>query len=246
MTNPLVRKLRQHGPVSEAEAEALTQAISGVVEVAADKELIHDGARPKDSLLILEGFGCRYKLLEDGRRQIMSFSIAGDVFDLETLVLGKADHSMSTLSPCKIASLPHAKLNEIIEAHPSLARLLWRSTLVDAAVFRAWVTNIGQRTAYERVAHVLCELLIRLKAVGAAADGTFEMPITQHELADALGLSSVHINRVLQQLRKEELITLSGGTLSIPELEALERAALFDPEYLHFTRATQEAVSLNL
>ncbi len=187
MSNPLVRKLEQFGSLSAEEERVLTDATSNVQEVRADEDLVHEGDRPTESVLILEGFACRYKVLADGRRQIMGFEIAGDLCDINSFLLGESDHSIGTLTPCKIARVPHQALREITERHPRLARLLWRSTMVDAAIFRAWMTNIGQRSAYERISHLFCETLLRLKAVGLAVEGSFEMPTTQEELGTRSG-----------------------------------------------------------
>jgi len=176
-----------------------------------------------------EGFLCRYKTIEDGRRQIVSFHIPGDIVDLNSLLLGRMDHSVGTLTPVKIASIPHATLLEWMRSHPHLGRLLWRDTLIDASIFREWVLNIGRRSATERIAHLLCETVTRLRAVGLDCD----LPITQARLADATGLSTVHVNRTVQDLQGDGLIELSGQNVTTLDWERLKRTAGFDPGYLH-------------
>lgn len=179
--------------------------------------------------MVLEGFPCRYKTLEDGRRQIVSFLLPGDICDARMFILKQMDHSIGTLSPAKLAEIPGELFLELTDRSPRIAR--------------EWTRNVGQRTAYERMAHLLCEFLIRPRIVGlvnGTGTGTgCEPPITQTEFADALGMSTVHTNRTLQELRSAGLITLKGKMLAIPDLDALQDAALFNPNYLHFDRSGQ-------
>lgn len=182
---------------------------------------------------------CRYRTMHDGQRQIMSFHFPGDILDLSSLLLGKLDHGIGTLTPVEVAPIAHATLLGWIEQHPGLGRTLWRDTLVDAAVFREWVVNIGRRPALARTAHLLCELVTRLRAVGLE-DQAFSLPVTAVELADSTGLSVVHVNRVLQELRAKRLVESRGGTLAVLDWDGLRRAAGFDPDYLH-QRAMPEA-----
>lgn len=233
MLDHLLRGLEQFGPLTPAEKQVLTEATGEVREVRADRDLVHEGDHPTNCIVIFEGFAARYKMLSDGRRQIIAFEIAGDLCDLNSFLLGESDHSITTLTPCKIANIPHRAIREITEGHPRLARLLWRRTMIDAAIFHAWVTNIGQRSARGRIAHLLCETLLRLEAAGLAVDGSFELPITQAELGDALGLTAVHVNRTLQDLRREGLVAIQGGKVTIREWQALKKTADFNPSYLH-------------
>jgi CRP-like cAMP-binding protein len=232
MANPLIRNLEQFGALSHAEKAALQAATGMVRDFAPDQDLVRDGDRPRDCKLILEGVACGYKLLGDGRRQIISFHIAGDFIDLQGLLMGAMDHSIGSLTPGRMAVVSHATMLDLTETSPRIARALWRTTLLDAAVFRQWIVGLGRRSAYARIAHLLCELCVRLKAVGLSQDGSYDLPVTQAELADALGLSTVHVNRTLQALRRHSLIMLRGGKLTIADWEGLKAAGEFDPHYL--------------
>jgi CRP-like cAMP-binding protein len=233
MLNVLKRKLSHIGPLSEEEQQVVAKATSRVRTIAARQDIVREGEEGlADCNLVLEGFAFRYKVLPGGRRQILSFQIAGDFCDIQSFVLRRMDHSIGTLTPCKLAVIPHGTIRTITESYPRIARALWRETLVDAAVYREWMASIGRRSAYQRIAHLLCEVSTRLKAVGLGRDGSYELPIIQADLADSLGLSIVHVNRTLQQLRAEGLITLRASTLFIHDRSRLENAGGFDPSYL--------------
>jgi CRP-like cAMP-binding protein len=184
----------------------------------------------------VDGFAYRYNLTDEGKRQILSFHISGDIPDLQSLHLEVMDHSLATLGPSRLAFIRHADLLSLMHSHPRLGHLLWRDTLIDAAVFRQWMVGLGRRDAHGRIAHLLCELLVRLRAVELVEDHAFELPVTQAELSDALGITTVHVNRVLQDLRGENLITLRGGSLKVLDWEGLQRAGEFDPTYLHLAK----------
>jgi CRP-like cAMP-binding protein len=233
VTHPLVRKLELFAPLSDEERRVLEKAPWRIREYGADADVISEGDRPSESTLLLEGFGCRYKLLPDGRRQITSFQIAGDFVDLHSFLLKQMDHAVATLTPCRVGLLSHEVLKDICERYPRLARALWWDTVVDGSIFRQWMVGIGRRTALGRIAHLLCELHARLHAVGLSEAGSYAFPVTQTELGDALGLSTVHVNRVLQELRGKGLISLRGGTLAIHDSAALQEVASFDPAYLY-------------
>jgi CRP-like cAMP-binding protein len=237
----LIRKLERFARLSADDRRAL-ERVAGerVRQLGPREDIIHEGDLPRHVNLILDGHACRYKVLEDGRRQIMAFFVPGDLCDLRVFVLGRMDHSIGTLSPVRLAEIPHDAIMELTDNHPRVTRALWWSALVDAATSREWTVNVGQRTAVERMAHLLCELFVRLRAVGLTRGDACELPMTQPELADALGLSAVHTNRVLQELRADGLIALRNGTLTVPDLEALQAVALFDPNYLHLDHEGQE------
>jgi CRP-like cAMP-binding protein len=182
---------------------------------------------------VLEGFAYRYKQTESGERQIFSFHIPGDIPDLQSLHLKVLDISISTVSQCRVGFITHQDLWHLCMRYPRIAAAFWRETLIEGAIFREWVVNIGRREAYPRMAHIFCELLVRLRAVGLAEDYACDLPITQGEFADALGVTSVHINRVLQEMRADGLIELNGERLNIPDWEKLKKAGDFDPTYLH-------------
>lgn len=231
--SPLIRKLERLTDLSDDEKQALTMLPLTVRALEADQDIVRDKDRPSQCCLLLEGFACRYKLLDDGRRQILSFHIPGDIPDLRSLHLPVMDHSIGTLVPCQVAFIPHQSLHDLLLHHPRLAQAFWRDTLIDAAIFCEWMVGLGRRRAQVRVAHLLCELLVRLRAVGLTDDHAYKLPVTQAEIADALGLTGVHVNRNLQELRGKRLITLRGRALSVQDWEGLQRVGEFDPTYLY-------------
>ena len=199
----------------------------------ADEDLVLDGDRPTDSNLLLKGMTCRNNVTPSGKRQIFSFHIAGDIFDAQSFLLQKMDHTVTALTPCTVALIPHSKMVEITERYPRIARAIWKDTLVDAAVFREWILNVGRRDAKQRLAHVMCELYVRHDVVGLAEGWSIPFPITQQDLGDATGLSGVHVNRTLMEIRAEGLITLTKSRLDIHDWARLKAAGEFDPDYLH-------------
>ena len=225
--------MEQLGAVSAEEKRLIGTANFVTQQIEDDQDLIREGDRPLYCPLLLEGFACRYKTLENGQRQIMAFHVPTDLCDLPSLILKKIDYSVGTLTPAKIALVPHATILGWTKAHPNLGHLLWRATLIDASASREWVVNVGRRTAYQRTAHLLCELMLQMRSAGLAQDLVCDMPLTQVELADALGLTPVHVNRTLQWLRSENLVEFGGGTLTVRNWRELKRAAGFDAAYLH-------------
>jgi CRP-like cAMP-binding protein len=239
--NPFVRKLEYGAELSDADRRILEEAVSDVREIGPRQDLIGEGDRPENVHLIVEGWACRYKLLPDGGRQIMAYLLPGDFCDLHVAILGEMDHSIATISPCKVAYIPDQIIRELISKHETINRALWWATLVDEGTLREWLTTMGRRPADKQLAHLLCELLLRLQAVGLADKNSIEFPITQEELADTLGMSPVHVNRMLQQLRADELITLDNRRLTIPDLRRLQAFAGFDPNYLHLNKRKNAA-----
>lgn len=239
VTSALIRKLEQFGTLSEQEKLAVEGAALAIRRIEGDRDLVREGDRPAHCPLLLDGFACRYKTLENGQRQIMAFHVPSDLCDLTSLLLGKLDYSIGTLTPASVVLIPHATLLGWANGMPGLNQLLWRATLVDAAMAREWMVNVGRRTAYQRTAHLLCELALRMRLAGLAQGPACDMPLTQMELADALGLTSVHVNRTLQWLRSEGLIEFGGGTLTVWNWGELKRAAGFDPTYLHQSAAIE-------
>ena len=201
--------------------------------VEGDQDLVREGDRPSHSPLLIEGFACRYKTLENGQRQIMAFHVPTEICDLASVLLKRMDYSIGTLTPATVALIPHATILGWAKSHPGLGRILWRATLVDASVSREWIVNVGRRTAYQRTAHLLCELMLQMRSAGLAHGLACDMPLTQVVLADALGLTPVHVNRTLQWLRGEGLVEFGGGVLTVRNWRELKRAAGFDPTYLH-------------
>jgi CRP-like cAMP-binding protein len=236
MTNVLVQKLSLRDQLPTEERRMLERVAVRVREVARDQDIIHDGQRVTESTLLLDGMAARYKMLGGGRRQISALHIPGDFVDLHSFLLKILDHGVIALTACTIAQVPHETLREITETSPHLTRMLWLSTLIDAAIHREWITNMGRRAALERTAHLLCELYKRLEAIGRADGWSFRLPLTQAELGDALGLSLVHVNRVVQALRTQNLVTWEGRVLTILDWERLCTMAEFDSTYLHLNR----------
>jgi CRP-like cAMP-binding protein len=227
----LVRKLEQFTSLSESEKRVLQTAPTSVRAIAGRSDLVAEGDCPTDISLLSEGFACRYKLLGDGRRQITAFLIPGDICDLRAFLLGRMDHGVAALSRCQVSHIAHAKLSEIIEKYPRIGFGLWRDTMLDGAIYRQWLTNVGRRSAYQRLAHLLCEVWWRLQAVGRTRGDSYELPVTQTDIGDAMGLSVVHVNRTLQQLRADGLISLRSNVVVL-NWGQLQEAGEFDPTYL--------------
>jgi CRP-like cAMP-binding protein len=176
-----------------------------------------------------------------GKRQISAFHIAGDIPDLQSLHLEVLDVSIATVTPCKLAFIQHATLLRLCEAFPRITAAFWRETLIEAAVSREWVANVGQRRAPARIAHVLCEFFLRMRAVGLTEDHACQFPINQAQLGDATGMSAVHVNRSLQELRAAGLISLKGHSLKILDWAELKAQGDFEPSYLHMERRQDAA-----
>ncbi|HEX8571847.1 MAG TPA: Crp/Fnr family transcriptional regulator [Allosphingosinicella sp.] len=229
---PLLAKLETASPLPDDDRAALIALCRDPHDLGARRNVIREGERPDHVHLMVEGWAARYKLLPDGSRQITAFLIPGDFCDLHVTILGQMDHSIATLTRSRVAYIPRATMDEVTD-RPRLARAFWWATLVDEAVLRAWIVNIGRRDAFEAIGHLMCELYVRMKNVGLADGHCFELPLTQEELADALGLTPVHVNRVLQRMRSDELISLKAGLLTIHDYRRLEKASGFNANYLH-------------
>lgn len=234
MQNPLIRKLEQFTRLSVEDKRVLADAAGHSIRRLRPREdIVREGARPQAVSLFLDGWACRYKTLDDGRRQITSFFIPGDLCDVDLCVMREMDHSVGTLTAVTVAAISRDFLQEITERHHRLKHALCWAMLVNAATQREWILSLGQRSALERMAHLLCELFVRLRGVGLTNGVSCELPVTQAEFADAMGLSPVHVNRTLQELRGAGLVVLKGRVLTIPDLAALQRAGLFNDNYLH-------------
>lgn len=214
-------------------------AQKNVREVAARRDLIREGDRPRAVSLMLEGWGCRYKQLPDGRRQILSFILPGELSDPNIFILREMDHGIGAVTRLRYAEIAPADFEELMARSPRLTQALWWNELVNAAVAREWIANVGQRTAYERIAHLICELFLRLRQAGLTEGNGCHFPLTQADLAEATGLTPVHVNRTLQDLRRDGLIELQGRRLTIPNLNGLKQAGLFNDNYLHMGERTE-------
>jgi CRP-like cAMP-binding protein len=234
--SPLVRKLESIFTLMDDERQALLNLPMQVVVIKEGQDIVRAGDSPSRSCLLLSGFTCTYKITGAGKRQIVSFGIPGDMPDLQSLHLDILDNSVSTLTQCRVGFIAHEVLRDLCDRFPRITTAFWRESLIDAAIFREWVTNVGQREAYARMAHIFCELIVRLRAVGLVEDHRCDLPITQAEFADAIGVSTVHVNRVLQEMRANGIIELSGDRLYVPDWETLKRAGDFDPVYLHLKK----------
>ena len=238
-TSALLRKLRIFAELNSEEVEVLNDIARDIRTTATKRDIISEGARPEHLHLIVQGWAMRYKVLSDGTRQITAFLIPGDFCDLHVTVLGHMDHSIAALTTCRVAWVSSDLFDRLTADHPRLTRALWWATLLDEAVLRAWIVNLGRRDAYARIAHLLCELHYRLSMVGLTHHDRFDFPLTQTELADATGLTPVHVNRTVQRLRADGLIKLSAKALTITDVGALQQIASFDPAYLHIARRTR-------
>jgi len=237
MPASFARKLANFIQLSEIEQQVLQSMPAHQRRVEARHDIVSDGDWPAELSLLIEGFACRYKLLADGRRQITAFLIPGDICDLRALLTGRMDHAVAALNDNQIATIPRQRIYDAMEKYPRITLALWRDTMLDAALYRQWLTNLGRRSAYQRIAHLLCEIWTRLDAIGRTRGRTYELPVTQTHLADALGLSLVHVNRTLQRLRHEGLITFHADEVAVLDWERLREAAEFDSSYLQLSPA---------
>jgi CRP-like cAMP-binding protein len=237
LVSPLSLRLEAYTKLSQDD-RAIIDRLSrrGMRDVAARRDLIREGDKPTSVFLIMEGWACRYKQLPDGRRQIVALFVPGDVCDMNAYILKEMDHSIGAITAVKVAEIGRDDFEQLMQDHPRITQALFWDELVTVSVQREWTLNVGQRTAYERIAHLLVELFLRLRAVGLTNGNSCDFPLTQVDLADATGLTAVHVNRTLQELRRQGLIELKGRTLTISDLDALKNAAAFNDNYLHFDR----------
>jgi CRP-like cAMP-binding protein len=229
-------KLERFTKLSSDERAALAQLAHNVRVIEARRDLIGEGDEPRFVHLVLDGWGCRYKTLPDGKRQIVSIFLAGDFCDVNAFILRYMDHSVGALTRLKVAVITPEDMRAFSEGRPRIAQALWWEELVAMSIQREWTLNLGQRTAYERLGHLMVELYLRLEAVGRAKDGRCDFPLTQNDLADATGLTAVHVNRTLQELRRDRLIELERKQLHILDLTRLMDVTMFNPNYLHLDR----------
>jgi CRP-like cAMP-binding protein len=230
---PMIRKLRKSTNLDDGDIEALRALPIHIRQLAADTPIVKEGDRPAHCCLMIAGYSARSKTTDQGKRQILSTHIPGDIPDLQSLHLHKMDHDFWTLSACTLGFIPHEALRELTRTRPMVAEALWRETLVDAAIFREWIVNVGRRPAGARLAHLVLEMRERLAAVGLAGNGYYELPMTQADLADALGLTPVHVNRVLKELRADGLLDMRRHLVTLGDAERLAKIGDFDEGYLH-------------
>ena len=237
LADVFLRKLDSIHLLDADDRQAVNRLPLQVGALKADQDIVREGDRPTRSCFLLSGMACWHKVTGEGKRQILSFQIPGDLPDMQSIHLSTLDSTLTTVSPTRVAFVQHEPLRDICARRPNVASAFWRMTLIDAAIFREWVANLGGRQAYGRVSHLLCEMIVRLDAVGLADDRSCDLPITQTELANATGLSTVHVNRTLQALRRKKLIRWKDSRLEVLDWPGLREAGDFDATYLHLRKS---------
>lgn len=234
MTNAFIRKLSRFGELTDEEIGVLESLSANHEHRPRGRDLIRQGECADAVQLLLEGWAFRYKVLKNGRRQILGYLLPGDICDLHITLLSEMDHSVGLLTDAQVVTIPSQQLREAMKRHPQIEQALWSAVLVDEAILREWLTNLGQRDAFSRAGHHLCELWHRMRNAGLVnEDEQFDLPVTQEELGDALGLTSIHINRTLRRLREEGLVAIRQKRLTVLDTKRLTQATGFDPAYLH-------------
>lgn len=231
-----LKKLRQRTQISPDEERAIRDSVAETRRLSADEIFVRSGEELTSSTLLLNGWMARSKDLASGERQVTELHVVGDFADLHGFTLKRLDHDVTTLSECVVAVVPHERLLEITSKFPHLARVYWFCTNVDAAIHREWALSLGQRSAISRMANLFCELYVRLRVVGRTSGDGYELPLTQRELSECLGLTVVHANRTLQELRRRGLVEFENRFVSIRDRRGLEGLAEFDPAYLYLDR----------
>ncbi|WIJ25959.1 Crp/Fnr family transcriptional regulator [Devosia sp. RR2S18] len=233
---PFFNKLEARDALSEEEKRALVAAARQELKFSGGDDIVREGERPQRSMLLVSGFAIRYRVVAQGQRQILAIHIPGDFIDLQSFLLKEMDHSLAAVNGVRIYTYPHENLARLTESYSHLTRLLWLHTLLDAASQREWIVGLGRLSAVSRTAHLICEMYVRLKTNGLADALTFSFPMTQAALADALGLSTVHVNRVLQELRQRNLVSWEGTQIEVLDWDGLRHLGEFDDRYLHLVR----------
>jgi CRP-like cAMP-binding protein len=233
MIEKFVANVRERYAFSDEEVDLLRSHMSQAAEFDAKEVMVEEGEDIGYSSLLVEGLACRSKYTADGSRQIMEFQIPGDFVDLHSFPLRCLDHSITALTPSKIVKLQHDSIYKLIEQAPRFARILWFATMLDASIHREWIVNLGVRKGPQRAAHLFCEMYHRCALVGLTDGNSYKLPITQSELSEALGLTSIHTNRVLKDLRERGLVTFQNGVVEIGDIDALCAEGGFDPDYLY-------------
>ena len=231
--SPLIRTLKSTGQIVLEHAQALRDTPVHERSFASGQDIVLAGEPAIYCIIVLKGFAASSKIGTSGKRQITAFHIPGDMPDLQTLHLDRTDTAISALHGTTVAFIRHDDIRALCHRHPEINDAFWRLTLIDAARLTEWMFNVGQRQASTRLAHLFCEIYVRMRAVGLAADGECAFPVAQTEIADATGISPVHVNRMIQELRHAGLIRLAARTLQIPDLPKLMHHGDFDPAYLH-------------
>lgn len=229
----LIRKIRALSQLNSDDRIAIERLQFTRGSVSAGHYLVNEGDIVTDCCLLLDGYACRHKVAENGGRQIGSFHMRGDVVDLQHFLLTTADHNVQTITPANVAWIKGSDLRTLIHRQPMVAEALWKDTLIDASIFREWVVNVGRRDAKSRIAHMLCEFVSRCEAAGLGTPTGFDLPFTQEQIADATGLTPVHVNRMIRALREDGVTEIGNGNLRVIDWSGLRKIAGFDAAYLH-------------
>ena len=235
----LVTRVAWNSILSEREKAQVRRVVTHTRTFAANSEIVPAGVPIDFSSVILSGLSCRHKFLNSGARQITAFQIAGDFCDLHSYMVKTMEECVFAITDCEVGIVPHKELDRIVEQAPNLARQLWLYTLIDASVYREWIVSIGRRPVHSRLAHLICEMYLRLKTVGLVDGMSYPLPVTQQDISDAMGTSLVHTNRTLARLRREGLATFANRAVTIRNWAELQRVAEFDPTYLHLHRTAK-------
>jgi CRP-like cAMP-binding protein len=229
----LVRHLRVHFPLSNEDAAAILVLPYKLRTLEAQAHTLREGDRPDRCAILIDGYAYRHKLTGDGSRQILSLHIPGDALDFQNVFLNEADHNVQMLTRGEVADIARHDLEKLVQERPTISEAILVASLIESSIFREWVVNVGRRDARSRIAHLLCEFSYRLHAQGFANGRGYELPMTQEQLADATGMTAVHVNRVLKSLQSEGLIERNGRVISFPDWERLRSVGDFNSRYLH-------------
>jgi CRP-like cAMP-binding protein len=237
----LIARLLNYGPLSLGEQTLLEQSVSHEREVLPDTDLVLEGTSPSHSTLLLSGFAARYNLKLDGSRQITSLHVAGDFVDLHSVLMKPMDHGIVALTTCQVAMFPHERLAHISEQFTGLARLFWLNTLVDGGTHRRWSFCLGSYQAHQHLAHLICELYLRLQQIGRVDDHSFHLPLSQATVGECLAITPVHANRAVQKLRARGEISWERDLITIKDWDGLVQSAEFDPTYLRMPKTARSS-----
>lgn len=238
----LARKLRHHLPLSRTECDVLAKALSlDIRHVQRRTIMIEQGAIPTKLGIMLDGWACRYKTIGNGRRQVLAFYLPGDVCDFNILMAPQLDSTIELIDGARVAGLSRAALGLLSRNQPRITRGLWWESQAAASVQREWMVNIGLRNARERIAHLMCEIVTRLDAVGLVSELSCDLPLTQADLGDACAMTAAHTNRSLRELRDAGLAVWRGGRLTVHDWDGLAALADFDPAYLQLREFARDA-----
>jgi CRP-like cAMP-binding protein len=236
MIELLVRNLGARDDLNASEISTLNRIVGRERTVAIGQDIVAEGSRPTESTVLLDGIAARYRVLEDGKRQITALQVPGDFVDLHAFMLKKMDHGVIALSTCRVATARHKDLTTVTETSPHLTRMLWLSTVIDGAIHREWIVAMGRRSKKSHLAHLICELFTRLSLVGLVTNNGFYLPLSQAEVADALGVSLVHFNKTLQLLRRDGVVRWADRHITVVQWDRLVEIGEFDDAYLNLNK----------